>query len=565
VWRDSSVVFLDTFGDFSLDQPNILHAVRTTSKITALAISPDSRLLITGHANNIIRAWTISPGNIAAETREMRGHYDPISHLAFHPLGQYILSASEDKTMRLWEAKTGKPAKIYRGESREILHVDFHPDGTSFLACSKTGPLVIWDLQSQKSIREVPTNTWGMGVFKYAAYGPEGKKIISVSEKSPKVSRNTTELSLAIWNHEIPHPIRTQDLGEISDAYLDYSKYFLVNDGTKLFYYGSGKDPNSLTFGVASKQFKSVEIPEYDANQLNMSQAPIRSDAPNAIIDPFAVDQPILKGKQNREKDLAIIVANQDYQKTNPVEFAIHDGNVLKQHLIQTLGFDPNNVILLQNAGINDLVTWMGNDNNPNGKLASLLQARQGEGQIFFYYVGHGVPGNDSTSYLLTVDGDPSNPELSGGYSLKTLYKNLSGYEASLKVVMIDACFSGQRVEYQNQLGRPVPKLKQSSQSLAIDPNLIVLSAAKDNETAASFPAKQHSLFTFWVLRAMHDAENVDLDANGEVSYQELFYYISDPLKAIPFYAQRAASSTLIQQHPQMVGEKQKEAFFQYK
>ncbi|MEO0585796.1 MAG: caspase family protein, partial [Bacteroidota bacterium] len=553
----------------SKDQPGIFHVVEATSKVTAMAISPDSRLLITGHANNIIRAWTISPGNIAAETREMRGHYDPILHLAFHPLGQYILSASEDKTLRLWEVKTGTPVKIYRGKNVDILSLDFHPDGNSFLTCHGDGTLRIWDLQTQRILQELGGNPNRYSPLKgyiFASYGPNGNKIIG-TQYNGNIINGEREFELSVWDLETQSLMRNQKLGLVPEGFEKNTKFYFTPNGTKLFFWNKETDSDAITFGLNTKpqNFTSIEIPEYDANQLRSSTTPVKSDDPNAIIDPFVVDQPAIKGKQKREKDLAIIVANQDYQKTNPVEFAIHDGNVMKQHLIQTLGFEPNNVILLQNAGINELVTWLGNENNPNGKLASLLKARQGEGQIFFYYVGHGVPGNDSTSYLLTVDGDPSNPELSGGYSLKTLYKNLSQYNASLKVVMIDACFSGQEVEYRNQLGRPVPKLKQSSQSLATDPRLIVLSAAKDNETAASFPAKQHSLFTFWILRAMHDAENVDLDANGEVSYQELFYYISDPLKAIPFYAQRAASSTLIQQNPQIMGKEQLEAFFQYK
>jgi len=545
----------ETIISFNKESPAIFHGVKTGSPITSLSLSPNGKLLMTGHKDNIIRVWNVSPGNIAVDSRQMRGHYDPVTHLAFHPIGQYLLSAGEDMALRLWEVSTGKPVKIYRGFEQGIEYMDFHPDGSSFMVCDTRGYVITWDLQNQvikQTLRPSSTSRPYSLKYHFANFGPKGKQVITINEG--KRYKKDRSLFLAIQPTGNEKATRTQIIESDKKLFEDDFSFILAQNGTKLFIHNQ-------TEGT----LKAVEIPEYDIYQIQPDLASNPVDNENNIVDPIAVEVPKINGKQDREKDLAIIIANQDYQKTNEVEFAIQDGKVMKDHLIQTLGFEENNVIMIQDVGINELETWLGNENNPNGKLSSLIKARQGEGQVFLYYMGHGVPGSDSTSYLLTIDGDPSNPELSGGYSLKTLYKNLAQYEASLKVVMIDACFSGQQVEYPNQLGRPVPKLKQSSQSYATDPNLIVLSAAKDDETAASFPPKQHSLFTFWILRAMHDVESVDTDANGEVSYQELFYYISDPLKAIPYYAQRSASSTIIQQHPQIMGKKLNATFFQYK
>ena len=51
--------------------------------------------------------------------------------MAFHPCGDYVATASFDKTWRLWSVETGEELLCQEGHSRPVYDLSFHPDGGS--------------------------------------------------------------------------------------------------------------------------------------------------------------------------------------------------------------------------------------------------------------------------------------------------------------------------------------------------------------------------------------------------------------------------------------------------
>src|SRR5262245_22403767 len=84
------------FGD-----PRLRHGDR----VTALAYSPDGRLLATASRDGTVRLWDVGNGR---EARVYRGHGgEPVQAVAFAPGGRAVAS-SAGKEVRLWEVETGK-------------------------------------------------------------------------------------------------------------------------------------------------------------------------------------------------------------------------------------------------------------------------------------------------------------------------------------------------------------------------------------------------------------------------------------------------------------------------
>jgi hypothetical protein len=75
-------------------------------KVTCLAVSPDARFLLTGSEDRTVRLWDVRTG---CELRRFTGHTDAVACVAFAPDGRLALSGSEDQTVRLWELP-GAPA-----------------------------------------------------------------------------------------------------------------------------------------------------------------------------------------------------------------------------------------------------------------------------------------------------------------------------------------------------------------------------------------------------------------------------------------------------------------------
>jgi WD40 repeat protein len=53
--------------------------------------------------------------------------------VAFSPDGQRILTGSEDRTVKVWEAATGLEVFSFRGRKTKVLSVAFSPDGETLI------------------------------------------------------------------------------------------------------------------------------------------------------------------------------------------------------------------------------------------------------------------------------------------------------------------------------------------------------------------------------------------------------------------------------------------------
>ena len=71
------------------------------------AFSPDGKRIVTASEDKTARLWDAETGKPIGEP--LTGHTDGVSSAAFSPDGKRIVTASADKTARLWDAETGKP------------------------------------------------------------------------------------------------------------------------------------------------------------------------------------------------------------------------------------------------------------------------------------------------------------------------------------------------------------------------------------------------------------------------------------------------------------------------
>ena len=66
--------------------------------------------------------------------------------MALSPDGRRLLTAHEDKTVRLWDVTTGKEVQRFEGHTDRVICVTFAQDGTRALSGGADGTVRLWGL-----------------------------------------------------------------------------------------------------------------------------------------------------------------------------------------------------------------------------------------------------------------------------------------------------------------------------------------------------------------------------------------------------------------------------------
>lgn len=76
----------------------------------------------------------------------MTGHEHNISKVKFAPSGDHIITSSWDKTMKVWEVRTGFCLKTFQGHEGWIYDFDINEEGSRIISCSDKQEIIYWDL-----------------------------------------------------------------------------------------------------------------------------------------------------------------------------------------------------------------------------------------------------------------------------------------------------------------------------------------------------------------------------------------------------------------------------------
>jgi len=115
-----------------------------TGYVWSVAYSPDGRCIISGSHDKTIRIWDAKTGTAIGEPLE--GYADHLRCVASSPDGKHIISGSADSTIRIWDAKTGAAiGRPLTGHASIVKSIAFSPDGQHIVSGSSDRSIHVWN------------------------------------------------------------------------------------------------------------------------------------------------------------------------------------------------------------------------------------------------------------------------------------------------------------------------------------------------------------------------------------------------------------------------------------
>ncbi|APR83718.1 High-affnity carbon uptake protein Hat/HatR [Minicystis rosea] len=133
--------------------------------VESLAFSPDGERVATG-VHHEVGLWNVASG---ARLGKLRG----TNAVAFSPDGKLLASGTIDKSVQLWDAKTGAPIKELPWGTTWIRHVTFSPDGTR-LAAGSYDDVRLWDASSFAVLQTAKVVS-----LRDLRFSPDGTKLLA--------------------------------------------------------------------------------------------------------------------------------------------------------------------------------------------------------------------------------------------------------------------------------------------------------------------------------------------------------------------------------------------------
>ena len=267
--------------NFARNANTPLRTLQMDHWISGLDFSHDGSTLYGAGANSWIHAWSTDNWQLLGK---QRGHTDEIWGMALSPDGRHIVSGSDDRTIRIWDAKktrrsTSSVVPIVEG------FVDWCPfaDRSRFAVAHADGSTTVWNADTlQQEVRFELPHLWmtGPGILRSMSFN-SADRLFAFENPTSK------EPLIEVWSYE--HEYRVATLKGSDPHFFPSSNRLVVTDANQsdlsIYRFSShdGTDNKNVEFhpeartSFAAGKMVSIESIADDGSKIAIGLRPVRT------------------------------------------------------------------------------------------------------------------------------------------------------------------------------------------------------------------------------------------------------------------------------------------------
>jgi WD40 repeat protein/tetratricopeptide (TPR) repeat protein len=142
--------------------------------------SPDGRRVVTASSDKTARVWDVAQGTMVIP---VLAHGGAVHYAAFSPNGRLVVTVADAADghkgeVRVWDAVTSKANTAFLKHEKPVVLAVFSPDNHRVLTACEDGAARVWEVGTAK-LAFAPLRH--KGPVKHAAFSPDGRSIVTAS------------------------------------------------------------------------------------------------------------------------------------------------------------------------------------------------------------------------------------------------------------------------------------------------------------------------------------------------------------------------------------------------
>jgi WD40 repeat protein len=178
-----------------------------TDKINSIQFSPKGKYLLTASNDKTAKIWDFASGKVI---HDLVGEQDRVKRAQFSSNGEYIVTFSEDTIVKVWNTVSGKLMHDLTGHKDEVYSASFSPNGKYIVTASQDKTAKIWETATGKVVGNLIGHSAGVVS---AQFSPNGIYVITASSDN---SARVWEVATGRIVHDLKHDERYVRIAQFS-------------------------------------------------------------------------------------------------------------------------------------------------------------------------------------------------------------------------------------------------------------------------------------------------------------------------------------------------------------